>query len=309
MCSDGRVTSHTGEPRDDSATSLDPEVLRRIAVDIAREAGAHVRRRRPEVFGRGLFGQEVDVAADAVQSKSTPTDPVTVVDTETEHVIRDLLSRLRPDDAVLGEEGGGDSVAPSGVRWVLDPIDGTVNFLYGIPAYSVSVAAQIDGTSVAGAVEDVVGRRTYAASTGSGAWESEDGGEWKRLQANDIDDVALALVATGFGYDSARRRRQGAIIADLLPEVRDVRRIGSAALDLCMVAAGRVDAHFEHGLSPWDWAAGALIAAEAGARVITPSPHSRSDDGEVTVAVAAGVSEKFVELLVRLGGREAIPKG
>ncbi|MBY6705515.1 inositol monophosphatase [Rhodococcus sp. BP-241] len=302
MCSDYRVTPHDDLPQDDSTGTLDPEMLRRIAVDVAREAGRHVRRRRPEVFGAG------GAAVDAVRSKSTPTDPVTVVDTETEHVIRDLLSRLRPDDAVLGEEGGGEDIAPSGVRWVLDPIDGTVNFLYGIPAYSVSVAAQIDGASVAGAVEDVVGDRTYAASLGGGAWCSDAGGDWVRLRVNDIDDVALTLVATGFGYDAARRRRQGALIAALLPEVRDVRRIGSAALDLCMVAAGRVDAHFEHGLSPWDWAAGALVAAEAGARVITPSPHSRSDDGEVTIAVAEGVADGFLSLLDRLGGVAAIAK-
>ncbi|MGB7363115.1 MAG: inositol monophosphatase family protein [Rhodococcus sp. (in: high G+C Gram-positive bacteria)] len=289
--------------RDHSASSIDPEVLRRIAVDVARLAGRHVSRRRPEVFGMGADG----AAADAVQSKSTPTDPVTVVDTETEEIIRARLAVLRPDDSVLGEEGGGDTEAPSGVRWILDPIDGTVNFLYGIPAYSVSVAAQVDGVSVAGAVQDVVGDRTYAAYVGGGAWSSDATGPWKRLRVTDVDDVGLALVATGFGYDPARRRRQGAVVSALLPEVRDIRRIGSAALDLCMVAAGRVDAHFEHGLSPWDWAAGGLIAAEAGAHVITPSPHSRSDDGEVTIAVAHGVAGDFLELLTQLGGRDPMP--
>ncbi len=291
-------------PADRSSADDDPEALQRIAVEIARDAGRHIARRRPEVFGRGAEA----TAADAVQSKSTRTDPVTVVDTETEHLVRQRLADRRPNDDVLGEEGGGARQAPSGVRWVVDPIDGTVNFLYGLPAYAVSIAAQVDGRSVAGAVEDVVRRRTYAAALGGGAWVSDDGGEWVRLSVRDIDDVSMALVATGFGYGAARRRRQGEVIGALLPQVRDLRRVGSAALDLCMVAEGQVDAHFEHGLSPWDWAAGALIAAEAGARVRTPSPHSRSSDGEVTVAAARGVAEAFSAVLDGLGALDPIPE-
>lgn len=306
MWSDWPVTSPVdpSSPADRTVTpgdtADDPETLRRIAVEVARDAGRLVARRRPEVFGpRGA-------AADAVQSKSTRTDPVTVVDTEAEHRVRELLRTHRPDDDVLGEEGGGAVRAPSGVRWVVDPIDGTVNFLYGLPAYAVSVAAQVNGTSVAGAVEDVVGRRTYAAARGGGAWVSEDGGDWVRLSVTDVDDVSMALVATGFGYGAARRRRQGEVVSGLLPRVRDLRRVGSAALDLCMVAAGQVDAHFEHGLSPWDWAAGALVAAEAGAVVRTPSPHSRSSDGEVTVAAAPGVAAAFSALLDELGALDPI---
>ncbi|MFC7955780.1 inositol monophosphatase family protein [Rhodococcoides kroppenstedtii] len=307
MWSDWEVTSsrETPVPADRSRADDDPESLQRIAVDVAREAGRHIARRRPEVFGRG----GAPSVADAVQSKSTPTDPVTVVDTETEHVVRERLAERRPNDDVLGEEGGGARQAPSGVRWVVDPIDGTVNFLYGLPAYAVSVAAQVDGRSVAGAVEDVVRRRTYAARLGGGAWVSDDGGEWIRLSVRDVDDVSMALVATGFGYGAARRRRQGEVVGALLPQVRDLRRVGSAALDLCMVAEGQVDAHFEHGLSPWDWAAGALIAAEAGARVRTPSPHSRSSDGEVTVAAAPGVADAFSALLDSLGALDPIPDG
>lgn len=296
------MTAHADLSGDDPSTSPNPEVLRRIAVDVAQEAGRHVRRRRPEVFDAGA-----EAARAAVQSKSTATDPVTVVDTEAERVIRNRLFALRPHDAVLGEEGGGDTAVPSGVRWVLDPIDGTVNFLYGIPAYSVSVAAQIDGVSVAGAVVDVVADRTYAASRGGGAWCSDHGGDWAALRANAVDDVALALVATGFGYEATRRARQGEIVGALLPAVRDIRRIGSAALDLCMVASGRADAHFEHGLSPWDWAAGSLIAAEAGAHVITPSSDSRSADGQITVAVAPSIGSDFVALLRGIGALDPIP--
>ncbi|MGU3433345.1 inositol monophosphatase family protein [Actinomycetes bacterium M1A6_2h] len=295
------VTRPRSAAEDLDPSSTDPAVLRHVAVAVAEEASELVRRRRPEVFA------DSGTHDNAVKSKSTPTDPVTIVDTETENLVRTLLARLRPGDAVLGEEEGGDDAPPDGVRWIVDPIDGTVNFLYGIPVYSVSLAAQVGGTSVAGAVVDVVGRRTYAAHLGGGADVSNDGGTWKSLRANPVDDLGMALMATGFGYDSARRREQGRLICALLPRVRDVRRIGSAALDLCMVAAGLVDAHFEHGLSPWDWAAGSLIASEAGAVVIVPSASSRSRHGAVTVACAPGIADEFRAVLDEIGGLDPIP--
>jgi myo-inositol-1(or 4)-monophosphatase len=229
-----------------------------------------------------------------------------VVDTETERFVRERLAQLRPDDAVLGEELGGASVEPGAVRWIVDPIDGTVNFLYGVPAYAVSLGAQIDGESVAGAVADVVSGTVYAAARGSGAREILADGTERALRANPLDDPALALVATGFGYARERRERQGRVLAQVLAQVRDVRRIGSAALDLCMVAAGRVDAHYEHGLSPWDWAAGSLIAAEAGAVVMIPTPDSSSSDGALTLAVAPGIAAEFTEILRAAGGLEAL---
>ena len=188
---------------------------------------------------------------------------------------------------------------------MIDPIDGTVNFLYGIPAYAVSVAAQVDGRSVAGAVVDVARDVVYTATLSGGAYEVRDGVR-TRLCANPISRVDLALVATGFGYDVERRRAQGELMSRLLPRVRDLRRIGAAALDLCMVASGAVDAHIEHGLSPWDWAAGALVAAEAGAIVRTPPPDSRSADGDATVAVAPGIGEEFFALLDEIGALKPI---
>lgn len=242
-----------------------------------------------------------------MQTKSTPTDPVTIVDTETEAVLRALLAERRPEDPILGEEGGGATESVDGVRWVLDPIDGTVNFLYGIPAYAISVAAQVDGVSVVGVVVDVARDIVYGAVRGEGATVTESGGDTIDLACNPVSDVALALVATGFGYGAHRRTVQGRIIGELLPKVRDIRRIGSAALDLCMVASGAVDAHFEHGLSPWDWAAGSLIAEEAGATVLLPLPTSTSGDGAVTVAVAPGIQREFVDLLAGLGALEPIP--
>ena len=285
--------------------------LERVAIDVAERAAEYVRRRRPELFGPspGHDLRSSDPSGDdaaPVATKSTPTDPVTLADTETEELIRRELHARRPGDEILGEEAGGSVDVPSGVRWVVDPIDGTVNFMYGIPAFAVSVAAQVDGRSVAGAVVDVARAITYSASSGTGA-RIDSGTGPTPLSCNPIERVELALVATGFSYDAHRRRTQGAIIAELLPQIRDIRRVGAAALDLCMVASGAVDAHYEHGLSPWDWAAGGLIAAEAGAIVHTPPPESRSSDGHVTIAAAPRIAESFVGLLDDLGARRAIP--
>ncbi|MCQ4122264.1 inositol monophosphatase [Rhodococcus sp. FXJ9.536] len=276
-----------------------------VAVAVAQEAAAHVRARRPEVFG--LVGSRVG-SGDSVASKSSPTDPVTVVDTEAENVIRERLAQWRPVDAILGEEGGGEADSLDGVRWVVDPIDGTVNFLYGVPAYAVSVAAQIDGVSVAGAVVDVAAHTTYSAALGSGATMTDGEGRVSELRCNPVSELSMTLLATGFGYGAGRRAVQGALIRDVLPRVRDIRRIGSAALDLCMVASGRVDAHFEHGLSPWDWAAGSLIAAEAGARVRVPSPHTPGTDGEIVVAAAPGIADALDELFAEVGVDRPIPE-
>ncbi|SNS25009.1 inositol monophosphatase family protein [Rhodococcoides kyotonense] len=276
-----------------------------VAVEVAQAAAAHVRVRRPEVFGPDADptpGHEV-----SVQTKSTPTDPVTIVDTETEQVLRGLLAERRGDDAILGEEGGGRTDSVAGIRWVLDPIDGTVNFLYGLPAYAISVAAQIDGVSVVGVVVDVARDIVYSAARGSGAHATAPDGTVTTLTCNPITDVSLALVATGFGYSAGRRTVQGRLIGELLPRVRDIRRVGSAALDLCMVASGAVDAHFEHGLSPWDWAAGSLIAEEAGAVVRVPSPSSSSADGAVTVAAARGIDADFTAMLDEIGALAPIP--
>lgn len=281
----------------------DPRSLQAISIRVAVAAAEHVDRRRPQVFPP--VGDAA--AAGSVRSKSTRTDPVTVVDTETETVIRDLLAGLRPEDSILGEEGGGDG-RTDGVRWVVDPIDGTVNFLYGIPAYAISVAAQVDGVSTAGTVVDVVSGAVYSAARDHGAVMYDADGSIHTLRCTSVVDLGMSLVATGFGYATGRRRRQGELIAALLPRVRDIRRIGSAALDLCLVASGRADAHFEHGLSPWDWAAGALIAAEAGAVVRLPAPQSTGADGAVVVAAAPGVAAAFDALLAEIGALDPIPE-
>lgn len=286
MCCDGRVTDN----------DTDPALLRSVAEQLASEAAAFVKRRRVEVFGAGSAGSESAVSA--VSFKSTETDPVTVVDTETERLLRDRLAELRPGDPILGEEEGGSASAADGqVTWVLDPIDGTVNFMYGIEAYAVSVGVQRDGASVAGAVADVAAGALYSAALGHGAHVRRDGVAVE-LRASGLTELPMALVGTGFAYQPERRRRQGEIVAQLLPEVRDLRRIGSCALDLCMVAAGRLDAYYEVGVHVWDWAAAALIATEAGALVRTVGS---ADGVGLVVAAAPGISAAFDEALVRCG--------
>jgi myo-inositol-1(or 4)-monophosphatase len=228
----------------------DPKTLLKLAVDTAHEAGILIRERREAVTRMAVSA-----------TKSTPTDVVTDSDTAAEQLIRDRLLAARPEDAILGEEGGA-SDGGSGVRWLVDPIDGTVNYLYGIPQYAVSIAAQQDGDAVAAVVHNPVSLETWTATRGGGAYL--DG---ERVRESGCDRLEFALVATGFGYDAARRARQAAILAQILPSVRDIRRAGAASLDLCAVAMGRVDGYYERGLGPWDLAAGALIAEEAGAVV------------------------------------------
>jgi myo-inositol-1(or 4)-monophosphatase len=289
-----------------STPENEPAHLRSVAETLAGEAAAFVRRRRSEVFGP-------DARAGgnaAVRTKTTPTDPVTIVDTETERLLRDRLAQLRSGDPVLGEEIGGPAdpaaSAAGTVTWVLDPIDGTVNFVYGIPAYAVSVAAQVDGVSVAGAVADVMGGRVYSAAVGLGAHLIDEQGTHP-LRCTAVDDLSMALLGTGFAYSRRRRTVQAALVAKMLPVVRDVRRIGSAAMDLSMVAAGRLDAYYEHGLHVWDHAAGALIAAEAGARVVLPELGDPDSTAALVVAAAPGIADELLAALERFDGLVPIP--
>jgi myo-inositol-1(or 4)-monophosphatase len=238
-----------------------------------------------------VFGDasDRDGAGSAVRTKSTPTDPVTVVDTETERLLRDRLAELRPGDPVLGEEGGGAvRVEPGRPLWVLDPIDGTVNFVYGIEAYAVSVGVQIDGTSVAGAVANVATGEVFSAAVGHGA-RVRRAGVSTPLRCTPVEELSMALVGTGFGYSREQRARQAAVLARLLPDIRDMRRLGSCALDLCMVAAGQLDAYYEDGVHVWDWAAG--HDGSAGRRRWRLGSHRRRGTGDrrrVGRSIAAG---------------------
>jgi myo-inositol-1(or 4)-monophosphatase len=254
---------------------VDFRVLRDHAVEIAGEAAR-------------LVVDVRDAAVADVTTKSTDTDVVTSGDRAAERLIRQRLAERWPGAPVLGEEEGGETPA-SGLSWVVDPIDGTVNYLYGYPSYGVSVAAQVDGVSVAGAVADPVSGRMWTAALGHGA--HLDG---RSLSVSGATRLDLALVATGFSYSAERRVRQAAMWAALLPRVRDLRRPGACSLDLCAVAAGWVDAYVEHGLHRWDWAAGALIAAEAGAVVRLPVEGEGHDLADGVVDDGLGVDAVFV---------------
>ncbi len=225
-----------------------------LARSIAVEAGELAALRRSE---------GVEVAA----TKSTVVDIVTEADREVERFILGRIADARPADGILGEEGG-SATSSSGLNWVIDPIDGTVNYLYGIPSYAVSIAV-VEGdpdpltwTDVAGVVYNPVSGELFSGEVGGGAFLGD-----RPIRVGEPVDLDRALVATGFAYSPEQRARQGALIARLLPLVRDIRRVGTASLDLTFVAAGRFDAYFERTLSPWDHAAGAVIARAAGARV------------------------------------------
>ncbi|MGE2725211.1 inositol monophosphatase family protein [Mycolicibacterium pulveris] len=277
--------------RDVSEINTDPVQLRTVAEQLAGEAAAFVRQRRSEVFGNTAADPD---SGSAVRTKSTPTDPVTVVDTETERLLRDRLAVLRPGEPVLGEEEGGSLAAADGqLTWVLDPIDGTVNFVYGIGAYAVSVAVQRDGASVAGAIADVPTGALYSAAVGHGAL-LQQAGVTTPLRCSSAAELSMSLVGTGFGYDVERRRRQAELVAKIVPAVRDIRRIGSCALDLCMVAAGQLDGYYEEGVQLWDWAAGALIAAEAGATVRLPTAEGAAG---MIVAAAPAIADALTDAL------------
>jgi len=277
-----------------SASSLPVHEIRDLAdlcSVLAREAADFIAAHRPP---------HEAVAA----TKSTPTDVVTQMDRDIEVMLRERLARMRPLDGILGEEGA--SVASqSGLTWVIDPIDGTVNYLYGLPGYSVSVAVvagepdPAQWTQIAGAVVRVSDRATWWAGSGLGAWR--DG---RRLEINHPDSLGRALTGTGFGYDSRLRALQASVLLDVLPAVRDIRRFGSAAVDLCSLAEGALDLYFERGLSPWDMAAGTLIAREAGALIIDDS--GRAPSKLMTIAGDENLARELAQILREAGATGAI---
>jgi myo-inositol-1(or 4)-monophosphatase len=234
------------------------EELESLAAEVAREAGRLIVEERPPGLG-------------VSKTKSSATDVVTVMDQRAQDLLRTRLRSARPQDGFLGEEEGGGA-GTSGLTWVVDPIDGTVNYLYGIPAYAVSVAAVVGDPTARGrwrpvvaAVVDPERGQVFHARLGGGAWRrSDDGAAPQRLQVGDQAELSQALVGSGFGYEAPVRVWQTKVLLEVIPQVRDIRRIGSAALDLCHVADGELDAYFERGLNPWDMAAGWLVLTEAG---------------------------------------------
>lgn len=247
-----------------------------IAVEAAQAAAA-------ELMGR--FGRRVD----GVRAKSGPTDLVSEADLAAEAAIRRVLGARRPDDAVLGEEEGETGSGP--LRWVIDPLDGTINFLFGLPQFAVSVACEDRAGAIVGLVLDPVRHELFAATRSGPA--TLDGAP---IAGSGRADLARALVGTGFAYDASVRAAQAAVLARVLPRVRDIRRAGAAALDLCWCACGRLDAYYERGLKHWDYAAGGLIAARAGLTLRRLAPSGDAPEG--LLAAPPELVDELLELVI-----------
>jgi myo-inositol-1(or 4)-monophosphatase len=264
-----------------STSTAQREALRELAVRVAEEAG-------------GLLQGYADRLGElVVDTKTSATDPVSEADREAELLIARELAAARPDDGLLAEEDQASRRGTSGLRWVVDPLDGTVNFLYGLPAWCVSVAVEDEHGPLAGAVHHPTARETFHAARGEGAACGN-----AELRVTDAGELGRTLVATGFGYDPGVRADQADDVAALLREVRDLRRCGAAALDLAWTAAGRIDAYLEFGLQPWDWAAGRLLVTEAGGMV---SEHERQLGGRSMTGVVAGGRAAHDHLVAWLG--------
>lgn len=312
------VASRIEATKEDQPGASTPAQLESIALTVGLEAAELVRTMRADKA-------DATGAVHAAATKSSAVDPVTEVDQASERLIRCRLLEELPGSTVLGEEEGGgedqDDSSADRVMWVVDPIDGTVNFMYGVPAYAVSIAATVDGLPVAAAVIDVAHETSYVAHVGgparkitgqtetvlrinqdeAGAADAVDGESAGGSDADQgsTDALATALVATGFAYLAPRREAQAELLTHVLGKVRDIRRMGSAALDLCHVASGEVDAYYEHGLGPWDHAAGVLIAARAGAMVLMPNLTVQSSEGLQVMAAKPDVFVGLGKLLDR----------
>ncbi len=244
--------------------------LRKLAEEITLEVGTEILERRAAGF--------------AWETKSTSTDVVTEIDTWSEKRIVERITEARPDDGLLGEEGASQP-GTTGITWVIDPVDGTTNFLYDLVGYSVSIGVEANGEAIAAAVYDPLRAELFSAAIGQGATKNGE-----PISVSGQESLAHCLLATGFSYDPDVRRDQARSLVEILPNVRDIRRFGGAALDFCSVASGRVDAYFELDIKPWDGSAGALIASEAGAVVTL---------GDMAIACAPGISTELRALLDR----------
>jgi myo-inositol-1(or 4)-monophosphatase len=232
-----------------------------------------------------------------VDTKSSPTDMVTEMDEASEVLIVEGIAAARPEDAIVAEEG--TAVAGgTGVRWVVDPLDGTTNYLYGLPGFAVSIAVEIDAVAEVAAVCDPLHRDLFTAVRGRGAWRNGE-----PIHASVQSDLSRALIGTGFSYDPERRARQAAVLATVLPRVRDIRRYGAASIDLCWVGAGRLDGYYERGLAPWDYSGGALVAREAGA--LTEDLDGSPPSWDFTLAAGPALFESLRALLAGTDARNA----
>jgi myo-inositol-1(or 4)-monophosphatase len=269
---------------DDKTRSPDPTPasLRLLAEKLAVDAG-HL-----ALVGRQTLPDGNNVA---FETKSSDTDPVTEFDKAAEKLLVDAIRRARPNDTIVGEEGA-DHIGSSGLEWHLDPIDGTTNYIYNLSAWCTSVAVVDQDGPLAGAVSAPVAGELFSAALGEGATLNS-----RPIQCSSIGNISTALIGTGFSYIEERREAQAKRAARLLPKVRDIRRLGSAAYDLCMVACGRLDGYYEEHLNSWDYAAGVLIASEAGAT--TSDCDGGRPNPEITIASAPGVHDELLSLVCR----------
>jgi myo-inositol-1(or 4)-monophosphatase len=277
----GALQSTGAEPRPTGRAVADEDLLA-VAVEAARMAGALLTERARHGAEHG------------VTSKSTPTDLVSEADTESERAIRELLAARRPNDGIVGEEGS-DEPGSSGLRWVVDPLDGTVNFLFAIPQWCVSVAVRDEEQTIAGAVYDPNRDELFIATRGGRAMMSGPEGTSELTGPEREGDLSNAMVATGLAYSADVRAAQGPVLARLAPRVRDIRRFGSAALDLTWTAAGRYDAYFERSVKQWDVAAGQLICERAGLRVLELDVFENLPWG--ILVAPAGLVEELLEVV------------
>jgi myo-inositol-1(or 4)-monophosphatase len=280
MGQDGAMTS-TAPQRTPLAELLNLHPLLPMAWQSALQAGAFLLNERPEDL--------------TVDSKSTPTDLVSAMDRSAEEMIIDGLLGPRPDDGFLGEEGG-ERIGTSGVRWVVDPLDGTVNYLFGFPMWGVSIGMEQDGVTEIGVISTPAFDEHYIAVRGQGAWLIR-GDQGTRLSVKKCADLSLAMIVTGFGYAPERRVSQAAVVQELIAQVRDIRRLGAAVVDFAWLAQGRFDAYYERGLNAWDISAGMLLAAEAGAEV---SFLRGGEPSDLLVAVVPGIAHELRAELLRL---------
>lgn len=286
MSSDGSTTpSESGVAETgDVAENVDLVEIAELAVTIAEGAGRILLEERPDSL-------EVD-------TKSTATDVVTEMDARAERWIVEQILAARPDDGILGEEDG-EHKGSSGVRWVIDPLDGTVNYLYRIPIWAVSIGVEIAGEVKVGVVRVPALDETYQGIAGQGAWLGRERADAARLGVSGATDLAQSLIGTGFGYSASRRAVQARVLLHVITEVRDIRRPGAAAIDLCWVARGLLDGYYERGLKPWDLAAGGLIAREAGA--VVSGLHGMPASEALTVASSPAIHGSLVRLLQEQG--------
>lgn len=270
----------------------DTAALLEIALQVAREAGELLVHGRPD---------DADLGVD---TKTSSTDVVTEMDRRSEQLIVAAIKAARPQDGFLGEEGA-VTQSTSGITWVIDPIDGTVNYLYRYPVWAVSIAACVSAPGMAEDMKAIVGvvhapllHETWSAREGHGSFLRDSLGE-HRLSVRGEDRLAHALIATGFAYEEHKRRIHGQTAAALLPRVRDIRRPGSAALDICNVAAGRVDGYYERGTHAWDRAAAALIAREAG--VVLGGAHGAPESVDLAIATNPALFSQLHDALIECG--------